>query len=105
MPSERFAHRMAAMEHLDRLLLFGGCSSDSWFNDLHWFHADTMTWEKVADVVGDVPVERVGCTFVAMGSKVILFGGRAQVPRVVRTQACRRADFALTKVSATTCVT
>jgi hypothetical protein len=51
-----------------------------------------MTWEKVEDVVGDVPVERGGCTFVALGSKVIVFGGRAQVPRVVRTKACRSVD-------------
>ena len=51
----------------DRLLLFGGRtmrSENGKFNDLHWFHAATMTWEKVWGLevrVGDVEVRGCGC--------------------------------------------
>eukprot|EP00802_Teleaulax_amphioxeia_P011132 Tamp_11162.p1 GENE.Tamp_11162~~Tamp_11162.p1 ORF type:complete len:486 (+),score=65.41 Tamp_11162:58-1458(+) len=81
-PEKRFVHRMVALD--DRLLLFGGRtmrSENGKFNDLHWFHTATMTWEKVGRAVGDQPEERGGCTFLTLGRKVIAFCGRAQNDR------------------------
>jgi len=53
-------------------------SENGKFNDLHWFHTKSMTWEKVPSVAGDVPSERGGCTFMTLGRKVVAFCGRAQ---------------------------
>jgi N-acetylneuraminic acid mutarotase len=53
-------------------------SENGKFNDLHWFDAKSMSWEKVSETTGDVPPERGGCTFLTLGHKVIVFGGRAQ---------------------------
>ncbi|XP_076900743.1 acyl-CoA-binding domain-containing protein 4-like [Bidens hawaiensis] len=72
-PSPRSDH--AAAVHAERyLLIFGGGSHSSCFNDLHVLDLKTMEWSKPSQQ-GDIPSPRAGHAGVTIGESWFIVGG------------------------------
>ncbi|XP_017627199.1 acyl-CoA-binding domain-containing protein 4-like isoform X1 [Gossypium arboreum] len=72
-PSPRSGH--AAAVHAERyLLVFGGSSHATFFNDLHVLDLQTMEWSKPAQL-GELPTPRAGHAGVTIGENWFIAGG------------------------------
>lgn len=72
-PSSRSSATMAGVG--SKLYVFGGLSRDyGWLNDLYAFDTETKQWQNVA-YEGTPPSPRDKLTCVAMGTKILFFGG------------------------------
>ncbi|KAG4123150.1 hypothetical protein ERO13_D11G309900v2 [Gossypium hirsutum] len=72
-PSPRSDH--AAAVHAERyLLVFGGSSHATFFNDLHVLDLQTMEWSKPAQL-GELPTPRAGHAGVTIGENWFIAGG------------------------------
>ncbi|KAG8479593.1 hypothetical protein CXB51_029366 [Gossypium anomalum] len=72
-PSPRSDH--AAAVHAERyLLVFGGSSHATFFNDLHVLNLQTMEWSKPAQL-GELPTPRAGHAGVTIGENWFIAGG------------------------------
>ncbi|GMJ11186.1 acyl-CoA binding protein 4 [Hibiscus trionum] len=72
-PSPRSGH--AAAIHAERyLLIFGGGSHATCFNDLHVLDLQTMEWSRPAQQ-GEIPVPRAGHAGVTVGENWFIVGG------------------------------
>ncbi|KAK8520218.1 hypothetical protein V6N12_004176 [Hibiscus sabdariffa] len=72
-PSPRSGH--AAAVHAERyLLIFGGGSHATCFNDLHVLDLQTMEWSRPAQQ-GEIPVPRAGHAGVTVGENWFIVGG------------------------------
>ena len=56
------------------IYVFGGCDSQTCFNDLYMFDADCMYWIR-PDCTGEAPPALRAMTATALGKKIIIFGG------------------------------
>ncbi|EDO34324.1 predicted protein [Nematostella vectensis] len=72
-PSSRSSATMCSVGNT--LFMFGGLSRDSgWLNDLYAFNTDSMQW-KAIEAKGTYPSPRDKLGSVAMGTKMLIFGG------------------------------
>lgn len=72
-PSPRYDHTAAL--HAERyLLIFGGCSHSTCFNDLHFLDLQTMEW-SVPEVRGDFVTPRAGHSGVTIDESWFVLGG------------------------------
>lgn len=53
LPSPRFGHSMNLVDK-NKLVLFGGQNGENFFNDVHIFYLESMSWIKAA-IKGSVP--------------------------------------------------
>ena len=59
------------------MFVFGGNTTSFSFNDLWELRVDTHTWTKIAEADASMrPSGRVGHTLTAVGSRLLLLGGR-----------------------------
>ncbi|KAL5068818.1 hypothetical protein RYX36_019705 [Vicia faba] len=75
-PSPRESHT-ATLVGGERLVIFGGSGEGdaNYLNDLHILDLKTMRWSEFAEVSGDLPVPRDSHCSVAVGNKLIVYGG------------------------------
>ncbi|CAL2240135.1 unnamed protein product [Prunus armeniaca] len=72
-PAPRFDHTAAVhAEHY--LLIFGGCSHDSFFNDLHVLDLQTMEWSQ-PQVQGELVTPRAGHAGITIDENWYIVGG------------------------------
>ncbi|MCH86416.1 acyl-CoA-binding domain protein, partial [Trifolium medium] len=72
-PSPRSDHTAAV--HVDRyLLIFGGGSHATCYNDLHVLDLQTMEWSRPTQQ-GDIPTPRAGHAGVTVGENWFIVGG------------------------------
>jgi N-acetylneuraminic acid mutarotase len=74
-PSPRESHT-ATLVGNERLVIFGGSGEGdaNYLNDLHILDLRTMRWSSI-EVNGDLPVPRDSHCSLAIGNKVIVYGG------------------------------
>ena len=58
------------------MFVFGGNTTKASFNDLWEFRVGCGTWRQVRAAGGQAPSGRVGHTLCAMGSRLLVLGGR-----------------------------
>lgn len=75
-PSPRESHT-ATLVGGERLVIFGGSGEGdaNYLNDLHILDLRTMRWSSFPEVKGDVPVPRDSHCTLAIGNKLIVYGG------------------------------
>lgn len=73
-PAPRFDHTAAV--HADRyLLIFGGCSHSTCFNDLHILDLQTKEWSQPQQIQGDVVTPRAGHAGISIDGNWYIVGG------------------------------
>lgn len=73
-PAPRFDHTAAV--HTDRyLLIFGGCSHSTCFNDLHILDLETKEWSQPQQIQGDVVTPRAGHAGITIDGNWYIVGG------------------------------
>ncbi|XP_076649056.1 kelch domain-containing protein 4 [Halictus rubicundus] len=76
-PSARSGHRMVHVKR--QLIVFGGFHDNlrdyKYFNDVHVFHLETYTWQKI-ELSGNPPPPRSGCIVLPTPeNKLLVYGG------------------------------
>ncbi|KAK1416600.1 hypothetical protein QVD17_32391 [Tagetes erecta] len=72
-PAPRCDHTAAV--HVDRyLLIFGGCSHSTFFNDLHVLDMETLEWSQ-PQIQGNLVIPRAGHAGVSVDEKWFIVGG------------------------------
>ncbi|MBA0875793.1 hypothetical protein Goshw_006575 [Gossypium schwendimanii] len=90
-PSPRSDH--AAAVHAERyLLVFGGSSHATFFNDLHVLDLQTMEWSKPAQL-GELPTPRAGHAGVTIGENWFIAGGGDNKSGVSKTIVLNMSSF------------
>ncbi|KAH1084098.1 hypothetical protein J1N35_023859 [Gossypium stocksii] len=90
-PSPRSDH--AAAVHAERyLLVFGGSSHATFFNDLHVLDLQTMEWAKPAQL-GELPTPRAGHAGVTIGENWFIAGGGDNKSGVSKTVVLNMSSF------------
>ncbi len=75
-PPARGGHSMAYDQALDKIVLFGGTDSSTYFNDTWILDVATSTWSQVS-ATGDVPSARAGhrMAYDPTTGAIVMFGG------------------------------
>lgn len=72
-PSARFGHTASFIPG-NKIFIFGGWNGESFFNDVHVLHLETMSWTK-PDIEGPVPTPRFYHCAVVIKSAILIHGG------------------------------
>lgn len=84
------------------MLVFGGNTTKASFDDLWEFAVASATWRQVRAAGGSPPSGRVGHTLCAMGSRLLVLGGRECAAAALDPTAGRRPGAALTPATPAT---
>ena len=74
-PPARSGHCACALGE-DYMYVFGGNTTERSFNDLWEFRVPSATWQLIKASAGHSPCARVGHTLTALGSRLLVLGGR-----------------------------